>query len=659
MTGRRNEDNAPSENAAWLSGKRAALAGERDRLKTGETRWSAARLITFVAAGSIWLFVENVTLGGGAVIVGLVVFGWTVHRHRGVRARRERADQLLVVADESMQRCGGRVVLIRSHRRPPDDGEDALLDRPILDDGPTWHLTDQERDDLDLYAGPVGIFGLVNRTSTAYGARRLRDLIERPCLSADHIRMRQQAVRWLDEHPQPRLDTMAAATTLRDRDDHLTRLVAALRQVQVAPTPGSWRVMRVWSVITLAIMVWALVQMGLGHAAWRTVFLPLVIVNGMAYAGARRKLNECLDPWKRVAPAAAGYLTSARRAATDLPTDGILGRLRERFAAVVAPAALPALCNRVAWADSGGMIHALFNILFFWDLHVVRAILNRAGPHREVLLAGLNALADLEALNSLACLAYEQPVRCYPTPAEGLKYAITGGRHPLLPPDRVVANDVELGDAGRMWLITGSNMSGKSTFLRMAGVNCLLAQAGTVAVAEAMTWTPVRLITDLQVRDSLAGDESYFLAEVRHLRRMILPEASPAPLLGLIDEPFRGTNSADQGAASAALVEHLLESEHLFLIATHEQKLTELADGASARNRHFQENLREDGLVFDYLLRDGPARTRNALRILEREGYPPSVVTRARRWLEAPAMTPDPTGERLPEDDDNRARRLD
>ena len=105
-------------------------------------------------------------------------------------------------------------------------------------------------------------------------------------------------------------------------------------------------------------------------------------------------------------------------------------------------------------------------------------------------------------------------------------------------------------------------------------------------------------------------------------------------------------------------VEHLLDSGHLFLIATHQQKLTELADGASAPSRHFLENLREEGLVFDYLLREGPARTRNPLRILEREGYPPGLIARARRRLEASVSTPGPTPNRSPAGDGNRLQRL-
>ena len=186
----------------------------------------------------------------------------------------------------------------------------------------------------------------------------------------------------------------------------------------------------------------------------------------------------------------------------------------------------------------------------------------------------------------------------------------------------------------RAWVITGPNAAGKSTFLRMIGVNILLAQTGTAAAARAMNWSPMRLITDVRIRDDLAKNESYFLSEVRRLRRLVLDSDPDTAILGLIDEPFRGTNSQERAAAGVALLEYLMASRHLFLIATHEDLLARVAAStASADNYHFQEHLHEGGIAFDYRLRPGPATTRTALRILQREGYPASLLERARRLM--------------------------
>ncbi|HUU84792.1 MAG TPA: hypothetical protein VM243_14925 [Phycisphaerae bacterium] len=619
---------------AWLTGHQQRLEGQRARWQAAGTRWSWARLITFFGALLVWYpLAQWPILAAGTCLLGLILYCVAVARHKQARDERDRAERGLTIVDESLKRCGGRVTLIRSHDAPGDACDSGATLPPILQDGPTWTLTGQERDDLDLFSPPVGIFGLLNRASTAPGCHRLAGLLQTPCLSTEHILARQAAVRWLEEHPAERLRVMAAASILRDQDEWLGKLIAALRQAKPLPWPMASVLLRIWSVVTAGLTGFCLVKMGLGQAGWVYGIIALALVNGLTYWCLRRTLNHCLAPWKNTVTAARGYLHAARQGAEDLPEETVLGELRHCFANATAREALPAMCARLAWADSGGMIHAFFNVMFFYDLFVAGAILRPAVAHREALLAGLSSLADTEALTSLACFAYEQPVRCYPVPADEATITIAGGCHPLIPPERVVPNDVRLNGTTRTWVITGSNMSGKSTLLRMAGVNALLAQLGTVAVAREMTWRPVRLVSDLQVRDSLASDESYFLAEVRHLRRMLDPPEDACRILGLMDEPFRGTNSDEQVAASLAVVEHLMGTDSFFMVATHEQRITELAEKPPGANHHFREDLGASGLVFDYRLHAGPADTRNALRVLEREGYPSTLLERARNYM--------------------------
>ena len=201
-------------------------------------------------------------------------------------------------------------------------------------------------------------------------------------------------------------------------------------------------------------------------------------------------------------------------------------------------------------------------------------------------------------------------------------------------------NGIHLERDLRTWVVTGPNAAGKSTFVRMVGVNVLLAQIGAAVPARRMTWSPVRLITDVRIRDDLALHESYFLSEVRRLRRLVLDADPSAPMLGLIDEPFRGTNSLERAAAGIALLEHLMASPNLFVVATHEELLARTAAGtSSAANYHFQERLQDGGIAFDYLLRPGPAGTKTAIRILEREGYPKTLLERARRLASESVQT--------------------
>ena len=636
LTSSENLD-APADHTArqWLRERRTEYQQQRDAWAVRESHWSWARLVIFLAAVAlVFVLARQPLLLGGMAASAVVLFVLAVRTHQRALAQREAADRLLLVTDEALTRSGGHVTCVRAWQRPPNaDADDHALPT-LLEPGAVSPLTEQERDDLDVFAPPVGVFGLLNRTSTAVGARRLRDTLERPFRTAERILARQQAVRWLADHGRERLQMMAATAALRGEDQRLSGLIQAVAGAQPLPLPVPAWILRVWSLLSAAFTVVVIVQATMGAFGWGGWLIALMVVNGLIYARMRPALARSLEPWEDVAWAAKAYHIAARQAASDLPADTELARLRACCAEVVPRDVLPRLRRRVEWSEWGGLVQVLLNILVFADLHIALGVLKCAIRHRARLLAGVSALAELDMLNSLASFAAEQPVACYPVPAKDTTISITGGRHPLVAPQRVVPNDVSLTPATRVWIVTGSNMAGKSTFLRMVGINVLLAQVGCAAAAEEMSWSPMCLITDLRARDNLAEEESYFLAEVRHLRRMVLPSAEQRPLLGLIDEPFRGTNSQDQSAASIAVLHHLSRSSDLFLLATHDRHLTTLADGEQLRNHHFREDLSSDKLVFDYRLHEGPARTRNALRILEREGYPAELVAQAYKWLE-------------------------
>lgn len=626
-----------SEHAEALAELERAWRLERNARGARESAFSWGRLLSFLALLTAWYPFRHSDLQAvAAAAVCAMLFTLLVRLHRRAREVRLSLDRKLALAAESRLRLGGKTAVVRGHAPPrAADGDAAVLH--LLEDGPRWELTGQEVDDLDLYAERGGLFGLLNRTSTEYGASRLADALEHPLLDAGILDRRQQAVRRLDDDVEARMHAMSGAAALRGQDARLARMRQAI--AQAVPLPWGWEIhaMRAWSLVSLALTLVLTYRMGMGDYASGAWILLLLAVNTLMFRACAKALHAATAPWRDISDAARGYLSAAVHACGVLPDEPErqrdLAELRTAFQAVVAPDALPRLCRGVGWTDVGGPMHTLFNHLFFYDLHVASAILRTAVPHKDALLGGMAALADLEALCSLACFGWEQPTVCYAQFTAEPRVRIERGRHPCVDPRRCVPNSLQLEASPRVWLITGSNMSGKSTFLRMIGVNALLSQMGGPACAEGVTMCPLRLMTDLRVRDNLAQNESYFLAEVRHLRRMVLPPLGEAPLLGLIDEPFRGTNSDEQGAATLAVVEHLKQSPHLFVIATHERKVTELADGRCAVNRHFQENIGSSGMVFDYVLREGPARTRNALRLLAEERYPQAVLASAEEWV--------------------------
>lgn len=613
---------------------RTAIGAEQERCHRLESRISLLRLAIFGGVVIAWFLLYGAPLSGIAVtLVGAVAFGFALRAHLRIKHQCDALARLVTICDEAERRTGGAVVRIRGERRPAPAGADVEWDDGLAP-GEYWPLTMQELDDLDVFADPVGIFGILNRCSTASGERRLAWMLQNPLTSRSRIAARQNAVRWLAESTETRLRLLAACVSLRGEDKRMAFLIRALREAQPQPHRIPAGLLVAWSIVSTLVILFATLQSITFDAKWFGVVLAVWLLNGVVTAQATRSARRLIALFRETAWPAGGFSTIAREAETQLQPDCPLADLRSRFADVTAPEGIDRLRRLAGWSESGGVFVWLMSLTFHYELHYARALETCVIPRREKFLAAIAAIAELESLLSLSAFAAEQPRVCWPVIAPDLRLQIVAGRHPLIHPSHVVANDVMLNATNRVWIITGSNMAGKSTFLRMVGVNIVLAQCGTAVVADEMAWQPVRLLSDLRASDNLADGESYFLAEVRHVRRMVCAERDDRPLLGLIDEPFRGTNSQEQTAAGIAITKSLIESGNLFLLATHDRALTSLADGIASQNFHFREEVGSDGMTFDYLLRTGPAVTRNALRVLERENYPRSVLNDAHAWLE-------------------------
>jgi hypothetical protein len=248
-----------------------------------------------------------------------------------------------------------------------------------------------------------------------------------------------------------------------------------------------------------------------------------------------------------------------------------------------------------------------------------------AGRQRAARLVGCRHRLDaLCALGDFASLHPDYAFAELDPAAEAVLQA-RGLGHPLIPQAQRVGNDFTLQDLGEVILITGSNMAGKSTWLRALGVNLCLAYAGGPAAATALRLRPLRLHTCLRISDSLVDGFSYFYAEVKCLKRLLeaLNAEHPLPLFYLIDEIFRGTNNRERLIGSRAYVRALLNGRGAGLIATHDLELAHLAEqNPQLHNYHFRDQVEAGRLVFDYQLRPGPSPTTNALKIMELEGLP-------------------------------------
>ena len=235
----------------------------------------------------------------------------------------------------------------------------------------------------------------------------------------------------------------------------------------------------------------------------------------------------------------------------------------------------------------------------------------------------LDAWAEFDALNALACYSYEHPTDEFPELLEGVAlFEAENLCHPLLPNDECVANDVALNGFTRFYLISGSNMAGKSTFLRAIGVNAVLALAGAPVRAQRPRISVFDVCASISINDSLYEGKSKFLAEVERLRDMLLRTESGRPVLFLIDEILSGTNSRDRGVAANSVVKALIKGGAVGALSTHDLALTEIADDPELKgaNVHMQSQNPENPLDFDYRVKPGITQQTNALAIVRLMG---------------------------------------
>lgn len=296
-----------------------------------------------------------------------------------------------------------------------------------------------------------------------------------------------------------------------------------------------------------------------------------------------------------------------------------------------APAIIRTLARRSQWSElwrAAPLLYFPIQALTLWDFHLLLLIERWRAQHGRKVRGWLDALGEFDALAVLARVRADEPLWVMPVidpAAPSLETTALG--HPLIPGDRRVTNDVSVGPRGSLLLVTGSNMSGKSTLLRAVGLNAVLAQAGAPVCATGFRMPPVDIYTSIRIQDSLERGVSYFMASLARLKTIVdaADRAGGRPLLYLLDELLQGTNSAERAIAVLAVVRHLLDANAIGMMTTHDLALAGQPPlSTAARLVHFTDQVQPDGgMTFDYTLRPGLATSTNALRLMQLIGIEP------------------------------------
>ena len=268
------------------------------------------------------------------------------------------------------------------------------------------------------------------------------------------------------------------------------------------------------------------------------------------------------------------------------------------------------------------LVHFFLNSFLFWDIHQVYK-LEKWKKSNQNLEQWFNCVAEIEALSSFANLYFNNPEWCFPSINNNhFNFDATGLGHPLINAKIRVCNNFTVDKAGKIILLSGSNMSGKSTFLRAVGVNIILAMAGSCVCASEFVLSPVRILSSMRISDSLRDNTSSFFAELKKLETIIKIVESKEKVFLLLDEILRGTNSDDRHIGSSALIKQLIKNNTVGIVATHDLSLTDMIQDypENIENFNFNIKINNEDLYFDYLLNKGVCTSLNASLLMKKMG---------------------------------------
>jgi hypothetical protein len=577
------------------------------------TRWRlviflAGALTTVTAYKSAWYH-----LGNGTLLFWIGLFATVAWYHSKLHDRLHR----LRLWREVKQTHLARVTLDWS-RLPP---------REVA--SPASHLYAA---DLDI-TGKESLLRLIDTSVSSAGRERLMTwLLDQPP-TRECWQGRQAAVRELARLPLLRDRLVLESQLVDEAEINCRRLLAAVQKPVGYPALLPW----FWCEVCLAGLTWLFVVVDwldwlpgywmFSFAAYAFVYLFKVGSHSEEVFEQSVAIHRELEK----ATATLRYLEG--RSYKGLPA---IERLCRPL--LITPSSPSRALREVATifhrlsVRAHPLVHLAINAVGPWDLYWTYRLHHSQARLRDMIPSWLDCLAEFEAAAALGTFAYLHPDYAWPEPAQP---SATDGRvaflkaydlgHPLIAHVHRVGNNLQLDGLGQILLITGSNMSGKSTFLRTVGINLCLAQAGAPVCATGFHWSWVRLVCCIRVDDSIASGLSFFYAEVKRLRALLdaARDGAAPPVLFLIDEIFKGTNNRERLTGSRAFITDLSQRNAFGLVTTHDLELIDLDRTIpTVTNAHFQETVAAGALEFDYKLRPGPCPTTNALRIMELEGLP-------------------------------------
>ena len=568
-----------------------------------DRRISNLRLAVFAAiAVAAWFALGAKTLGIGWLAPPIAIFVTLLPIHDRVIRSRERANQAVAHYERA---------LARLEHRWPGNGEPGEGFRDARH---------PNAEDLDLF-GHGSLFELLCTARTRAGEQTLASWLREPA-DPDSIRARQAAVEELRQRIDLREDLALLGSDVRV-GLHPEELRSWGSAQPILLSSGHRIAAALLASCTLAAILGGI--LGPSGPVPVLLMVAIEIVYAMPLRSRVRRVIGTVDAPGRDLDLFAELLARLEQERFQAP---LLVELRAALDTQGVPPSrrIASLHRRIELLDARrNQLFLPIALLLLWTTQLALAIEHWRSICGPSLGRWIEAVGEFEALCALAGYAYEHPGHPFPeiTDEESCFEARAIG-HPLIPPAVCVRNDIQLGRELRVLVVSGSNMSGKSTLLRTMGANAVLAHAGAPVCATHLRLSPLAIGASIRIQDSLQEGTSHFYAEITRIRQVMELAEGPGSTLFLLDEIFHGTNSHDRGIGAEAVVRGLVERGAVGLVTTHDLALARIADALAPRaaNVHFEDHLEDGKIAFDYRIRPGVVEKSNALELMRAVGLP-------------------------------------
>jgi DNA mismatch repair ATPase MutS len=489
---------------------------------------------------------------------------------------------------------------------------------------PGNEFIDQSHDythDLDIF-GEGSLFQFINRTSTIFGKLRLAEYFSDAFGQSDKVIQRQQSVKELSEMVELRQKLQLIFHDEKITEADKTEMNTWLDSESPVK---NLKIVRILAYGLPPITLTCLALSIAGIIAFPSFLIVLQLMIVFLYARQTIQVQNIITSKSKILNKFSQSLLLIEN--TNFKS-GYLTDIQKRLVAEegkIPSKAIRQLSVLLNYMDSNLniLVSIILNGLFMFNLHLLLKVEKWKKQNQENVLNWFEAIATFDAMSSLANFAYNNNQFIYPDLIfDNFGFIAENLGHPLIDAEQRVVNDIKINGWNQFAIITGANMSGKSTFLRTIGANYILAMAGAPVCASKLSFYPIQIHSSIRTSDSLVKHESYFYAELKRLKQIIDELESGKKKLILLDEILKGTNSKDKQAGSIALIEQLLHYKSVGLFATHDLMLGELASRfpGQVNNLCFEIQIENDKMVIDYKLHPGVCKNLNATYLMKNMG---------------------------------------